>query len=510
MYDVLGMGMECSKSKTKWILCKTIFGGYYKSSDITYIKLSRNDCLDMKINKICASKDNGETLKLQCNGDVCSTEEKVFEPLLYSSGWWGVSASETFSCQIVPKFITAIHENDHIFGTDCMPSNLYCYLPRSIIVWNESIIMKCPFRPLKLSVRMKQIINSNNEEILLSHNNEARWAFKIKEKISECGKTLLKTTEGLYLAPVEYYFEKVSSAKMESTLYDDKSEMGIQLASNDYNIIEEKEIENELLMKECQLLKNTIKSFSFHQDKFFKVTDLNNLELILYARHFQIYKPSCQIIETIMLYEKSLKCYEDIPIEFNYTTPDGRITKKINGFLTMNGIIKNIGKEITCTEETTYMKLDNSNISLRKFNNLYKKFNNLNYQHLNVHFKKYETILDHNELLVNGVDYLNQIAEVTKVVEINGLYNVIEPILPMDDIKHFSLANLVGNIIIYASVILLVLFTIYIVYKLIICIICLQKRSKKNKQYNDLKKCVEYIKKNKESSGSIVNNIPEV
>ena len=82
MYDVLGMGMECSKSKTKWILCKTIFGGYYKSSDITYIKLSRNDCLHMKINKICAIKDNGETLKLQCNGDVCSTEEKVLEPLL--------------------------------------------------------------------------------------------------------------------------------------------------------------------------------------------------------------------------------------------------------------------------------------------------------------------------------------------------------------------------------------------------------------------------------------------
>ena len=46
----------------------------------------------------------------------------------------------------------------------------------------------------------------------------------------------------------------------------------------------------------------------------------------------------------------------------------------------MNGIIKNVGKEIACTEETTYMKLKNSNTSPRKFKNLYKIFNNLNYQ----------------------------------------------------------------------------------------------------------------------------------
>ena len=41
------------------------------------------------------------------------------------------------------------------------------------------------------------------------------------------------------------------------------------------------------------------------------------------------------------------------------------------------------------------------------------------------------------------------------------------------------------------------------------CIIYLQNIFKSNRQYNDLKKCVEYTKKN-ESYGSIANNIPEV
>ena len=78
-----------------------------------------------------------------------------------------------------------------------------------------------------------------------------------------------------------------------------------------------------------------------------------------------------------MISEKSLKCYEDFSIGLNYTTPDGKITRKINGFLTVNGIIKSVGKESTCNDQTTYMKLDNSNISLRKFNNFYKVFYNL-------------------------------------------------------------------------------------------------------------------------------------
>ena len=495
--EVYGMGMECSKSKTKWIFRKTFLGEYYKSDETSYIKLSRNECYEMKLKKICSTKDNGEIVKLECNGDVCSTEEKVFEPVFYSSGWWGDSSSETYSCQIVPKLITAVHRSDHIFGTDCIPSNLECHLPRSTIVWDKSIVMDCPFRPLLLDIRMKYVKISNNDEMFISQDTQARWAFKLKEMVTECGRALIKTTEGLYLAPKTYMFEKTADATMETTLYDDKSEMGIKLANDDFNIIEEKEIENELLIKECRLLQNAIQLFSFQQNKFFKVTDMKNSVLILYARNFQIFKPDCQRISSILINEKSFKCYEDFPIEFNYTTPDRNITRKINGFLTMNGVIKSVGKEIACNDETTYMNIENSSISLRKLNNFYKVFHNLSYNQLNVHFAKYEPMLDHNELLVNGVDYLKQMVGINKVVEINGLYSVMKPILPLLDYKedHFSLKNLIGNIVMWAIITLLVLAFAYGIFKVIQCCIYMKNKSIKNKRYNDLRKCVEYMKK---------------
>ena len=134
---------------------------------------------------------------------------------------------------------------------------------------------------------------------------------------------------------------------------------------------------------------------------------------------------------------------------------------------------------------------------------------NLNYQHLNVHLNKYEPILDHNELLVNGVDYVRQMVGINRVAEINGIYNVIKPII-RDNKEHFSLANIVSNIVVYGSILLLILLVVFIVYNLIKFFIYLNKRSKKNKQYNDLKKCVEFVNRNKESSGSKTDNIPEV
>ena len=509
--EVYGMGMECSKYKTKWLFEKTFFGEYHQSSETTYVRLSRSECFEMKSKKICATKEYGDILKLECNGDVCSTEEKVFEPLFYTVGWWGKSSSETYSCQINPRLITAVNENDHIFGTNCVPTDLYCNLPRSIIVWEESILMKCPFRPLKLNVLMAYIMISSNEEMFIVQNDMMRWAFKSNEPVTECGMVLIKTTEGLYLAPEKDQFEKVASAKIGSTLYDDKSEMGIKLASDDFNIIEEKKIENDLLVKECKLLQNMIQLFSLEQDKFFKFTDLKNSELILYARNSQVFKPSCLEINQIMINEKSFKCYEDFPIEFNYTAPDGKTTTKINGFLSVNEIIKSVGKEIACNGQTTYMNIANSNISLQKIDNLYKVLYNLNYQQLNVHLNKYEPLLDHNELLVNGVDYLKQIEGMNKVVEINGLYSVIQPIIPFIDKKdHFNLADRVGKIVFYGLVIFLFLFAIFIQYKFINFLIYLKKRSKKNTQYNDLRKCVEFVKRSEETSGTKTDSVPWV
>ena len=82
-----GLGFECSKSKTDWTFYRTIFGDYYKSSGTTFMHLDRKECMNMRKTKICTIKENGKALKMTCNGDTCSRDEKVEEPWLLKS-WW--------------------------------------------------------------------------------------------------------------------------------------------------------------------------------------------------------------------------------------------------------------------------------------------------------------------------------------------------------------------------------------------------------------------------------------
>ena len=124
----------------------------------------------------------------------------------------------------------------------------------------------------------------------------------------------------------------------------------------------------------------------------------------------------------------------------------------------MNGVIKNYGIEMICIQEAIYMKLENSNVSIRELNNTYKIFNSLSHPQLNVHMKNYEPILEHNEILLNGVDYIEQMAGLNKIVEIEGLFKVLQPNLPNNDKQHFSLLKLIGNVVFYGIIILICIF----------------------------------------------------
>ena len=98
-----------------------------------------------------------------------------------------------------------------------------------------------------------------------------------------------------------------------------------------------------------------------------------------------------------------------------------------------------------------------------------------------------------------------------KIVEINGFYNVIKPIMPIvDNVQHSSLTSLLGKIVLYGIGIVIFIVVIFVVYQFIKCVVHLNKKSKKNKQYNDVQKCVEFIKKNKEASELKTNDIPLV
>ena len=241
----------------------------------------------MRKTKICTIKENGKALKMTCNGDTCSSDEKVEEPWFLKSWWWGQKSATVYDCEILPKVISAKNAIDHIFGTNCVPTDLSCIFKKSIIVWDESIIMKCPFRPLKLKELFLLVEEENGDELLISYSNRTGLAMKIKKEIQQCGCPLLETTEGLYVSNDEDHFENIASAKLEQTLLDDKSEMGLKLASDDYKEFKEIKAENELLMRECNLLKSSIDLFTLHDNKFSKFTNLVGDEFILYTKNHQ-------------------------------------------------------------------------------------------------------------------------------------------------------------------------------------------------------------------------------
>ena len=81
----------------------------------------------------------------------------------------------------------------------------------------------------------------------------------------------------------------------------------------------------------------------------------------------------------IRILNTSTVCYEDIPIQFNYTSKSNT-TALINGFLTADNIIKDISRETVCDSHTHYIKLKNSNYTIKKYKNSYKLLLDMKYK----------------------------------------------------------------------------------------------------------------------------------
>ena len=189
--QVYGKGLECMIECTTWKFYRTISGDYYKSSEVTVYKLKREECLEMWHSKIFHIKPNGNIIKLNCNGQVCSSEETVVEPWFRNSWRWGEYSEEVkFSSKILPRLIIAKGLNGHIFGTDCIPTYIACNLPKSSIAWDESVMMKCPFRPLVIKETARMVTKANNQQIILM-SNYTKWVMKSISIEDACGYELL-------------------------------------------------------------------------------------------------------------------------------------------------------------------------------------------------------------------------------------------------------------------------------------------------------------------------------
>ena len=123
--EVYGTGYKCTKRVTQITYTKSFFNLFPPSTDAhTYnVDLTKQDCQEMHNYKICDKKTSGSSLLMKCNGDICWVKEEATEPWVNDWYFSGTRKRETYQCSIVPYIVTATHLKDHIFGTNCIPTD---------------------------------------------------------------------------------------------------------------------------------------------------------------------------------------------------------------------------------------------------------------------------------------------------------------------------------------------------------------------------------------------------
>ncbi len=84
-----------------------------------------------------------------------------------------------FKCSISSIGINALNSKGEIFGLpNCKVSDLNCFDNGHTIVWNQSVIHKCPLEKLSVSGRFKYSKVIDSTPVLI--NSEQRIALKLK------------------------------------------------------------------------------------------------------------------------------------------------------------------------------------------------------------------------------------------------------------------------------------------------------------------------------------------
>jgi hypothetical protein len=132
----------------------------------------------------------------------------------------------------------------------------------------------------------------------------------------------------------KFQFKNKINTKFTEELEDSRSATDIELADEDYKILNALKNEKELVKQFCKDYENQLNLFRMMDDKLSYFTDYTNKKFLLYSKNGAIYKPSCDKVFKISNIAKSNSCYYDTPIFAFYKS------RQISAFLTSNGIIR--------------------------------------------------------------------------------------------------------------------------------------------------------------------------
>ena len=209
----------------------------------------------------------------------------------------------------------------------------------------------------------------------------------------------------------------------------------------------------------------------------------------------------CVDISEIKVFSSTKNCYEHLPIQFNYTSKLNK-SKILNGFLTTKGIIRLVSREVICDESSQYFSFKNSNLTIRKISNNYSVLQNISFEELDASFKYFESDLDHDNLLVNGVNNIENSASINIINEMPGDYYINKPItsqnsrVPVAVKIDTMLRSSVENLYLFLTFFIAIGF-ITILITVIICCGCKGYCNCCKKELNEIKQDNNMIKMDK-------------
>ena len=327
--SVIGVGYECSAIVYDWSFGLTVFGYRWKTMTKKVLKLETRECAVMTKSESCFGK------KMTCAEKICEYEGEVIEQ--YSI--WGTVNKQITNCVMKKRTLTATNVQAHLFDTNCLVSDYYCRLPKSIIIWEENVIKNCPFKRILKNVEFEV-------STLTFFSKKHNLAFKFRGVQEYCETKIIKTYEGAYLTSNnnEHFYQKTDLPDNDNNV-DLLRMVELNLASIDYSTINARTDSKNLFKKQCTVFESLVNSASIANDKYFKFKDYRNNDLILYSLYGEIYKPECVNVNEIFFDNNPEKCYKDFEI---VATVKG---KNISSFLSHYGIIKTHSQELPCIND---------------------------------------------------------------------------------------------------------------------------------------------------------------
>ena len=185
MHDVVeGEGYQCQKKKITYTTDESFFADKNLATDEINIVLSKKECEAMVSRRVC-----GESSQMTCEGESCWYTPR-FTP---SFKWLTKETTVMYSCHFTKRVIVAEHQDSIIFYSKCKPTDLFCILHDSTVIWTDKIIhTTCPYN----EIATMQLTSGGSGEIIF-FNKTFNLLFQIESKVKACGREMILTKEGV-------------------------------------------------------------------------------------------------------------------------------------------------------------------------------------------------------------------------------------------------------------------------------------------------------------------------